>query len=150
MQPLYRVTGGETLSPLLFFKKTLKIDVAKINRITVTESGNETAWGIVMKDGGEESLSLLTNVTLDGKPAALAGFVGRVPAGYKLFPIHVIEEIQFDAKPKKFDASQRAPHAPAWGIRPQQSASPQREARASGLSRSPLLCAAGSAGLPTQ
>ena len=42
---------------------------------------------------------------LDGKAAVLEGFVGRVPAGYKLFPVHVIEEIQFDAKPKKLDAS---------------------------------------------
>jgi hypothetical protein len=104
LQPLYRVAGGETLSPLLFFKKTIKIDVAKIGKITVTEADKETVWGLSMKAGGEESLTLLTNVTLDGKAATLVGFVGRVPAGYKLFPVHIIEEVQFDEKPKKLDA----------------------------------------------
>ena len=105
LQPLYRVAGGETLSPLLFFKKTVKIDVAKIGKISVTESGNDSVWGLTMKAGGDDaSLTLLTNPMLDGKPAVLVGFVGRVPAGYKLFPVHVIEEIQFDEKPKKFDA----------------------------------------------
>ncbi len=105
LQPLYRVASGETLSPLLFFKKTVKIDVAKIGKISVTESGNDSVWGLTMKAGGDDaSLTLLTNPMLDGKAAVLEGFVGRVPAGYKLYPIHLIEEVQFDEKPKKFDA----------------------------------------------
>jgi hypothetical protein len=98
LQPLYRTAGGETLSPLVFFKKTLKIDVAKITKIGVTDAGNDSVWALTLKDGGEESLTLLTNVTLDGKPATLEGFVGRVPAGYKLFPVAVIEEVVFDEK----------------------------------------------------
>ena len=107
LQALYRVAEGQVLSPFLFFKKTIKVDLAKVGKITVTKSGNDTAWGLSMKAGGEESLTLLTTVTLDGKPAVLEGFVGRVPAGYKLFPVHTIEEVQFDEKPKKFDASNR-------------------------------------------
>jgi hypothetical protein len=99
LQPLYRVAGGETLSPLVFFKKTLKIDVAKINKISVTDPGGaEPVWVVSLKGGGDETLTLLTAPMLDGKPAALIGFVGRVPAGYKLFPVHVIEEVEFDAK----------------------------------------------------
>jgi hypothetical protein len=104
LQPMYRTANGDTLSPLLFFKKTIKIDVAKIAKITVTKLDEDTAWGLTMKAGGEESLSLLTNPMLDGKPALLEGFLGRVPAGYKLFPLHMIEEVQFDEKPKKLDA----------------------------------------------
>ena len=107
LQALYRTAGGETLSPLLFFKKTIKIDVAKITRLVVTDAGADSAWGVTMKAGGEESLSLMSTVTLDGKPAVLEGFVGRVPVGYKLFPTAVIEEVQFDAKVKKLDASNR-------------------------------------------
>jgi hypothetical protein len=98
LQPLYRVGGGETLSPFVFFKKTLKIDVAKISKISVSDAGNDSAWALTLKDGGEESLTLLTTAMLDGKPAALEGFVGRVPAGYKLFPVAVIEEVVFDEK----------------------------------------------------
>ena len=41
--------------------------------------------------------TLLPKVTLEGKPATLVGLVGRVPAGYKLFPLHVIAEVEFGA-----------------------------------------------------
>jgi hypothetical protein len=97
-QPLYRAAGGETLNSLVFFKKTLKIDVAKITKFSITESGNESVWSVTLKDGSEESLTLLTTPMLDGKQATLIGFVARVPAGYKLFPPHVLEEVEFEAK----------------------------------------------------
>jgi hypothetical protein len=97
--PLYRVSETrEQTAPLLFFKKTLKIDVAKIK--TIVPAGpddEEKGWQVVMKDGNDENLSLLRKVTLGDKPAELIGLLARVPAGYKLFPLHTIAEIKFDA-----------------------------------------------------
>jgi hypothetical protein len=34
---------------------------------------------------------------LGDKPAVFEGLLGRIPAGYKLFPAHVITEVIFDA-----------------------------------------------------
>jgi hypothetical protein len=98
LQPLYRVNETrEQISPLLFFKKTLKIDVAKIKTIVPSPPDeDDKGWQVVMKDGNDENLSLLKKVMLDGKPADLVGLVARVPAGYKLFPLHTIAEIKFD------------------------------------------------------
>lgn len=103
LQALYRLgTGGEVLSPLLFFKKTLKLEVAKIQKIASTESDNQDpSWQVTLKDGNEKTLTLLQAVTLDGKPATLEGLLGRVPAGYKLFPIHTIGEVEFEPSGEK-------------------------------------------------
>jgi hypothetical protein len=96
LQPLYRTAGGEQLSPVLWFKKTLKVDVAKIQKITANDAEDEPAWTVTDKDG-EQTLTPLLKTTIDGKPAELEGLLGRVPAGYKLFPVHTISEVQFDA-----------------------------------------------------
>jgi hypothetical protein len=95
LQPLYASAGGEQLSPLLFFKKTLKVDVGKIQKIVVAEAEDESAWQVTTKDG-DESLTPLLKPTLDGKPVVLEGLLGRIPAGWKLFPAHTITEVQFD------------------------------------------------------
>ncbi len=97
--PLYRFADGrEQTSPLLFFKKTLKIDVAKIKSIVTSPADDEEkGWQVTLKDGNDENLSLLRKVTLNDKPAELVGLVARVPAGYKLFPLHAVAEIKFDS-----------------------------------------------------
>jgi hypothetical protein len=100
LQPLYRLAEGrEQPSTLLFFKKTLKIDVTKIKSIVLNSSPDEEdkGWQVVMKDGNDENLSLLRKVTLDGKPAELIALVAHVPGGYKLFPLHTVAEIAFDS-----------------------------------------------------
>jgi hypothetical protein len=110
LQPLYQFAdGGERLLTQLMFKKTLKIDVAKVQKLTAVEGrvpeGKE--MDVTLKDGNSDTLTLLKTITLDGKQATLAGLVGRVPAGYKLFPLHTFTEIQFDeykeSKPEKKD-----------------------------------------------
>jgi hypothetical protein len=110
LQPLYEFPdGGERLLPQLMFKETLKIDVAKIQKLIALEGrvpdGKE--MDVTLKDGNSDTLTLLKTITLDGKQAALVGLVGRVPAGYKLFPVHTFTEIQFDeykeTKPDKKD-----------------------------------------------
>jgi hypothetical protein len=96
LQPLYHTADGEQLSPVLWFKKTLKLDVAKMQKIAVTEADDEAAWTVTDKDG-EQTLTPLLKPTIDGKPAVLLGLLGRVPVGYKLFPAHTISEVEFDA-----------------------------------------------------
>jgi hypothetical protein len=53
---------------------------------------------VVQKDGDESMLTLLEKTTLDGQSAQLVGLVGKMPAGYKLFPVLAIHSIQFDAE----------------------------------------------------
>ena len=100
LQALYRLADGtERLSPLLFFKKTLKIDLAKIKKLTFTGKDGEDVT-LTPKEGEEATYSLLATVMLDGKEAELVGLVGKVPAGYRLFPPHTISEIEFDTEKK--------------------------------------------------
>src|SRR5262245_11307629 len=95
LQALYLTGGGEKLSPILFFKKTIKLDVAKATKlVAVDDKGKD--WTVTLKDGNEETLTLLDNGELDGKTAVLRGFVAKVPAGWKLFPLSIVAEISFE------------------------------------------------------
>jgi hypothetical protein len=97
LRPLYKLRDDvERIAPTLFFKKTLKIDIAKVQKLRVVENSDGAEFTVTLKDGAEETLTLLRDVMLDGKPARLEGLMGRVPAGYKLFPLHAVTEIQFD------------------------------------------------------
>jgi hypothetical protein len=101
LQPLYKLPdGSEQTLPTVMFKKTLKIDVAKMQKMRAIEGkeADGAEWGVTLKDAEEETYTLLPKITHDGKPATLEGFVGRVGFGYKLFPPHTIAEIQFDDK----------------------------------------------------
>jgi hypothetical protein len=101
LQPLYRLAdGGERLLPTLFFRKTLKVDVGKVQKLHAVEDKDEpgSEWEVTLKDGGVETLTLIAKPNLDGKPATLEGLLGRVPAGYKLFPVHTIAEVEFADK----------------------------------------------------
>ncbi len=104
LQPLYQLAGGgEKLSTTLMFKKTLKLDVSKIKKISVNEGDEDSVWRVIQKEGEDDTLSLLTATTLDGQKATLVGLVGRVPFGYKLIPIKRVQSIEFDTTetPKK-------------------------------------------------
>jgi hypothetical protein len=96
LQPLYISGGRERLSPVLLFKKTLKVDVGTIRKIAVTEAEDEPAWTVTDKDG-DQTLTPLLKPTIDERPAVLLGLLGRVPAGYKLFPAHTLSEVDFEA-----------------------------------------------------
>jgi hypothetical protein len=102
LQPLYQLAdGGERLLPTLMFRKTLKLDVAKIAKIVTAGNENDPSWQVTMKAGGDETLTLLHKIPFEGGQASLLGLVGRVPAGYKLFPVAAIAEIKFDATEAK-------------------------------------------------
>jgi hypothetical protein len=99
LQPLYRLPdGSERLLNTIMFKKTLKVDLAKVQKLHVVEGGKgeEVEWIVTMKDGEEQTLTLLKTIPFEDKQALLEGFLGRVPAGYKLYPPHTIGEIVFD------------------------------------------------------
>jgi hypothetical protein len=96
LQPIYRGAAGEQVSSVMWFKKTLKVDVAKIAKVVAQESEDDPVWQVTMKDGGDETLTPLPKATINDKPAVFEGLLGRVPAGYKLFPGHVISEVHFD------------------------------------------------------
>lgn len=97
--PLYRFPDGSLKPiPTLVFRKTLKVDVGTIKKLRFLannpKEGRECE--VLAKDGEENSLMLLQVPTLDSKPAALEGLLGKVATGYKLFPINVISEVRFD------------------------------------------------------
>jgi hypothetical protein len=99
LRPLYRTAdGGERLLPTLTFKKTLKLDVGKLKKLQAAEGGDRDggSWTVTLKDGEEQTLTLLKEMPLDGKPAALEGLLGKVRGGYKLFPMHTIAQAEFD------------------------------------------------------
>jgi hypothetical protein len=102
LRVLYRVgRGQERLSNLLQFKATVKIDLAKLQKLRRVESEDKSGGGydfeVTLKSGQEHTLTLLTNTNPDdGKPAQLEGLLGRVSGGYKLFPAHTILHVQFD------------------------------------------------------
>jgi hypothetical protein len=111
LQILYRTGRGEKLSPILLFKKTIKLDVAKLQKLVAVESEG-TEWQLTLKKGDEETLTLLDAGVIDGQQVELEGFLARVPAGYKLFPPALVTEIQFDEvknedKPDKSDKPEK-------------------------------------------
>ncbi len=97
-QALYRIEKGEKTQSWMMFKKTFKVELAKIKKMTFHEQADHKDFecDVLLDDGSEQTLTLLTTVTIDGKQATLEGLVGVVPAGWKLFPIHTIGEVSKD------------------------------------------------------
>jgi hypothetical protein len=101
VQALYRAADGtERLSPFVMFKKTLKVDLNKVKKASLVMEGDEKSVTVVFTDGEEQTLTPLPMITLDGKEMEFLGLLGRVPAGYKHFPLHTFVEVEFGAAPK--------------------------------------------------
>jgi len=103
LRALYRVDkGDEKPAPFLMFRKTYKLDLSQIKRLAVHENADSKTFecNVALRDGTEQTLTLLNTITLDGKNAVLEGLIGVVPAGYKLFPFHTISELSLE-EPKK-------------------------------------------------
>jgi hypothetical protein len=98
-----RADGGSQFVPALHFKKTVRIELAKIAalRHIEAEDKKQTSYDfdVTLEDGAKHTLTLLTKVELEGgKPATLVGLIGRVPVGYKLFPAHTVAELRMPEK----------------------------------------------------
>lgn len=98
-QPLYTFADGHAVLSSKLYCKTLTTEMAKVIHIVRSRGeSDETVWIISRKGADDETERVLPTVMIDGKEATLAGFVGRVPAGYKLIPTLIIQEVEFDVK----------------------------------------------------
>ena len=96
LQALYKFADGkEKLSSTLMFKVSYKVDLAQVTRLKLHEDAKTKTieCDIALKDGSEQSLTLLPTAKIDGQDAKLEGFLGVVAAGFKLFPAHCVDEI---------------------------------------------------------
>ncbi len=98
LQALYQLRSGqEKVVSTVMFRKTLKVDLAKVKKVTAgSEDGEDVVWQVVRQDGSESTLTLLTSTTMDGEPATLVGLIGRAPAGHVLFPARRVQGVEFD------------------------------------------------------
>jgi hypothetical protein len=100
LNALYHLPDGTyRLVPQLFFKKTVKLDLAKLAalRHVEPEDKKQTSFDfeVTLQTGEKHTLTLLTKVDLDGsKSATLSGLLGRAAVGYQLFPAHTIAELR--------------------------------------------------------
>ena len=97
VQALYRTESGEKIMGVLMFKKSFKVDMSKISKITCEMVGatSDWVWQVTLPDE-EKTLTLLNKPMIDGKTLELEGLLARVKVGYKLIPLHTIQEIDFD------------------------------------------------------
>jgi hypothetical protein len=98
LQPLYKSDGQYRVLPYLMFNKTVRINLDKIAAMrsiaSVEKNKISSNFEVTLRDGVKHTLTLLTEIDLsDKKSASLEGLVGRVPAGYKLFPPHTIHDL---------------------------------------------------------
>jgi hypothetical protein len=101
LQVLYSSGNQERTSPYLYFKETVKVDLAKISKLVqVGAAGID--FTLTLKDGNEyPSLALIDRPKdTDGKTSIgqLEGFVGRGIVGWRLFPMIIVGELQFQDK----------------------------------------------------
>lgn len=98
VQSLYRTGNAEEkLLSYLMFKKTLKVELVDIGQLSIgtyNAKDHTAECELKQKDGMDLSVTLLASFPIDGKPATLLGFVGTVPAGYRLFPVHTITQFE--------------------------------------------------------
>jgi hypothetical protein len=99
LRPLYQFAdGSEKVLPTLFFKKTLKIDIEKVKKLAKSKGEEDDSWAVTLDGEEEQTFTLLPKPTIDGQAATLLGLVGRVSVGWKLYPMHTIEQLQFEGK----------------------------------------------------
>lgn len=96
---LYLAGATEITLPHLLFKTTVKIDLDKIQNLKHLPSDDKKQvsrdYEVTLNDGQKLSLTMLDKASGDdGKTLTLVGLVGRVPAGFKLFPAHTIAELR--------------------------------------------------------
>ncbi len=106
VQALYKSEAGEKVLSVLVFKKSFKVEMSKISKITCEMVGatSDWVWQVALPEE-EKTLTLLNKPTIDGKVLELEGLLARVKVGYKLIPLHTIQEIDFD--PARVEAEEK-------------------------------------------
>ncbi len=101
LRPLYRIgrTAKPQIDPTLYFQKTLKIDISKIQKMSQVGNGAVTRRGLVfdvtLKGGTQKPLVLIQRQVAKRQVLLLEGLVGRVPVGYALVPTQSIAQVFF-------------------------------------------------------
>ena len=104
LTPLYRVGAGQKLASVLMFQKVGQIDVTKLALLRQLPAPDKKQtvsheYEVTQAGGAKQKLTLLENTQLeDNQKAVLLGLVGRVAAGFKLFPSHTIAEVRWEGK----------------------------------------------------
>lgn len=102
LMPLYKVGAGQKRAAVLMFQKIGQIDIAKLSGLRQLPPPSKKLnfsheYEATLLGGDKQTLTLLDSTQLEGgQKATLIGLVGRVAAGYKLFPPHTIAEIRFE------------------------------------------------------
>lgn len=103
-QALYLVDGQQQAVPYLVFKGGTKVELDKLTSLgraaAKTKKTISNDFTVAAQDGKTQTLTLLTKTEVDGRPAQLLGLLGRVPAGWKLFPPHTIASLRIEAVKK--------------------------------------------------
>src|SRR5207237_8131916 len=100
LQVLYLAGKGQfQTSQTLYFKETVKIDLAKIDKLAQNGTGG-LDFDVTLGSGQQHTLELIERPKgADGKSVQqLEGLVGRFAGGYRLFPMNTIGELEFAAK----------------------------------------------------
>jgi hypothetical protein len=90
--------GKLQVLPTLTFKKTLKVDLGKVKKMKV-RGGNAKEGpecDVSFANGEEQTLTVLRDPQIDGKKALLEGLIARSKAGYLVFPLGTVAELQVD------------------------------------------------------
>jgi hypothetical protein len=100
LQVLYDAAGQEKALPTLFFKETVKIDLAKVQKMSQI-GGTGVDFQVTLTDSKELPALVLIERPKDpdGKGTLqLQGLIGRSAAGWQLFPMITIGELQVEQK----------------------------------------------------
>jgi hypothetical protein len=101
LQPLYVAAGGqERTLPHLYFKETVKVDLAKIEKMV----GDKLDFTLTLTGGKEQPPLVLLERAKDADGTGtlqLEGLVGRGIVGWRLFPMITVGELTFEDKSKQ-------------------------------------------------
>jgi hypothetical protein len=100
LQALYTTSGGLLrTSHLLCFKDTIKLDLAKVQKLTSAGTGG-LDFDVTLKSGQQSPLVLLERFKSedDKTDMQIEGLVGRFAGGYRFFPMATVGELVFEDK----------------------------------------------------
>lgn len=89
--PLYQVGKTQSPQPDLHFRVDVKMPLTSIRKLeAINEKGAGLAFNVTPNDGTATRLVLNSSIGDPKTGPRLLGLLGRVSAGYKLFPAHTI------------------------------------------------------------